>query len=140
MDNFVIEPLRHSEIEEVSDILMNAFYTNTAYAAIFKNKKRLKEGLLWLFRASLLINNQKQPLTKVIKEKESERIIGTFTFIPPEGVKKDISIYTKIGIGNFILKFGFGTLIRMLSLDSINKNLLSTSLYNRKIRLCRFLI
>lgn len=128
----LIEPIKSSEIENVSTILANAFYTNPAYAAVFKDKPQLKEGLLWLFRASLLINNQKQPLSMVVKEKSSGEIIGTYTLIPPQGVKGSISIYRKIGLGNFISKFGFSTLIRMLKLDSINKNLLDKSLENSK--------
>lgn len=132
MDNFIVEPIRHSEIEEVSAILTNAFYTNPAYAAVFKKRSRLKEGLRWLFKTSLLINNQQQSLTMVVKEKNSSEIIGTFTLIPPQGVKKDISLYTKIGIVHFISSFGIGTLIRMLKLDTLNKNVLSKSLKNRQ--------
>lgn len=128
----LIEPIKSSEIESVSAILTNAFYTNPAYAAVFKDKSQLKEGLQWLFRASLLINNQKQPLSMVVKEKSSGEMIGTYTLIPPQGVKGSISIYRKIGLGNFISKFGFRTLIRMLKLDSINKNLLDKSLENSK--------
>ncbi len=130
MDNITIEPICHSEIEKTSIILTDAFYTNPAYAAIFKNKSHLKEGLQWLFGVSLLINNQKQPLTRVIKEKSTGEIIGTFTVIPPAGVKKSIFLYTKIGMVRFISKFGIGTLIRMLKLEALNKNTLSASLNN----------
>ncbi|MDR3058593.1 MAG: GNAT family N-acetyltransferase [Prevotella sp.] len=132
MDNFLIEQIQSSEIEEVSIILMNAFLTNPAYAAVFKDKFRLEEGLQWLFRASLSINNQKQTLTMVVKERNSMKIIGTFTLIPPQGVKRNIRAYTKIGIWSFISKFGFYTLIRMLNLDSINKDLLIKSLKSSK--------
>jgi len=128
MDNYIIEPLHNSEIDKVTFILANAFETNPAYSAIFKNKKRLKEGLLWLFNASLLTHNQKLSLTKVVKDRRTGEIIGTFTLIPPKGVQKSISIYAKIGIGHFILKFGLNTLIRMLSLDAKNKKLLTDSL------------
>lgn len=130
MDNFIIEPMRHSEIGKISVILTDAFYTNPAYTAVFKKKSHLKEGLQWLFRASLLINNQQQSLTMVVKEKNSGEIIGTFTLIPPQGIKKDIFLYTKIGIVHFISKFGIGTLVRMLKLDTLNKNILSESLKN----------
>ena len=123
-----VEPIQDSDIETVTSVLVNAFYTNPAYASVFKYKLRLKDGLHWLFRASLLINNQKQPLTMVVKEKSTGEVIGTFTLIPPQGVKKSVSIYTKIGIGSFVLKFGIGTLIRMLGLEKKNKSLLTESM------------
>ena len=131
-DSFIIEPIQHSDIDEVTSVLATAFYTNPAYAAVFKNKHQLKEGLLWLFKASLLINNQQQPLTQVVKVKNSGKIIGTYTLIPPQGVGKNLSIYSKIGIGRFISKFGLNTLIRMLSLDEKNKKLLAESLQNAR--------
>ena len=130
MDNFLIEPIQQAEIEKVGSLLADTFVTNPAYASVFKNKHNLKEGLQWLFTASLVINNQKHPLTMTIKEKKSEEIIGTFTLIPPQGVENTLSIYTKIGIGGFVSKFGPGALIRMLKLDAINKNLLKKSLEN----------
>ncbi|MDU1890287.1 MAG: GNAT family N-acetyltransferase [Dysgonomonas sp.] len=132
MDNFLIEPIRQSEMEKVSSLLVNAFVTNPAYALVFRNKSNLKEGLQWLFTASLVINNQKHPLTMTIKEKKSEDIIGTFTLIPPQSVENTISIYTKIGIGGFISQFGLSTLIRMLKLDATNKNILKKSLDNSR--------
>lgn len=95
MAGFLIEPIRYSEIENVAVILKNAFYTNPAYSSVFKDKYQLKEGLGWLFKASLIISNHKSPLTMVVKEKNSQEIIGTFTLIPPQGVKKNISIYKK---------------------------------------------
>lgn len=127
---FVIEAIQSAEIEEVATLLANAFETNPAYSAVFEKKNRLREGLLWLFKASLIINNESEALTRLIKEKESGEIIGTFTLIPPQGVKKNISIYSKINIGGFISRHGIKTLFRMLSLDSKNKKLLSESLEN----------
>lgn len=130
MNNYIIEPIQHSEIDKVAIILTNAFETNPAYSAVFRNKTYLRDGLLWLFRASLLINNQNQILTNVIKEKDFDEIIGTFTLIPPQGVKSSLSVYSKIRIGRFIFKFGLSTLFRMLSLDSKNKKTLIESLKN----------
>ncbi len=130
MDNLLLEPIQYSEIEEVATLLACVFRTNPAYSAIFRKKDQLDKGLLWLFRASLLIDNQKQLLTRVIREKDSKKIIGTFTLIPPEGIDKNISIYTKVGIGSFISKFGINTFYRMLKLNSINKKLLSEALSN----------
>lgn len=130
MDNFIIEHLHFSDINELATVLTNAFYSNPAYVAVFRDKTRLKEGLFWLFKASLHINNQKEPLTRIIKEKDTGEIIGTYTLIPPEGVKKNISVYSKIGIGSFISTFGLSALTRMLSLDAKNKKVLSDSLGN----------
>ncbi len=132
MNNFEIEQIQHSEIGEVAEVLTDAFYTNPAYSAIFKDKNQLREGLLWLFRTSLLMNNRKQPLTMVVKEKSSGKIVGTYSLIPPEGVKESVSIYFQIGIPRFISKFGLNTLMRMLSLDTKNKELLAESLGNRE--------
>lgn len=128
INNFTIEQMQASDINEVTAILTNAFYTNPAYSAIFKSKTHLKEGLFWLFKTSLIINNQKKALTRVVKEKSSKEIVGTFTLIPPQGVKKDISIYSKIRLGSFISRFGLSTFFRMLSLDAKNKKLLAESL------------
>jgi len=129
-DHIIIEKILQSEIDKVTCLLADTFYTNPAYSAIFKNKKRLKEGLLWLFRANLIIYNHKHPLTMVIKEKSSGEIIGTFSIVPPPGIKKNIRVYAKIKIGNFISKFGINTLIRMLSLDAKNKEILTGSMGN----------
>ena len=128
MKSFLIEKIHHSEINEVSDILTDAFMTNPAYSIIFKKKNQQKEGLWWLFKTSLILNNHKQTLTSVIKERETKKIIGTFTLIPPQGVKNGIFIYLKIGIPGFILKFGLKPLIRMFGLDNCNKSSLGKSM------------
>ena len=130
MKALLIEKIHSSEINEVADILTDAFKTNPAYSIIFKNKNQQKEGLLWLFKTSLILNNHKQTLTSVIKEQDTGKIIGTYTLIPPEGVKNRISIYSKIGILGFISKFGLKSLIRMLGLDSCNKLSLTQSIKN----------
>jgi len=128
MKELIIEKIHYSEIYEVADFLTDTFNTNPAYSIIFKDKQKQKEGLLWLFKTSLILNNNKQTLTSVIKEKDTGKIIGTFTLIPPQGVKNGISIYLKIGILGFISKFGLRTLIRMLDLDSRNKLSLAKSM------------
>lgn len=127
-DGFIIEQMQPIEFEEVAILLTDAFYSNPAYSAIFKNKNQLKEGLFWLFKASLLINNEKQPLTMAVKDKNNGEIIGTYTLIPPQGIKNSIAVYSKIRLGHFITKFGLSTLIRMLSLNSKNKKLLTEAL------------
>ena len=123
-----IEKMHLSEINEVANILTNAFKTNPAYSIIFKKKNQLEEGLFWLFKASLRLNNHKQTLTRVIKEKDTGKIIGAFALIPPEGVKNGFSIYFKVGIIGFILKFGLKSLTRILGLDKCNKLSLTTSI------------
>lgn len=123
-----IEKMQLSEVDEVAAVLMNAFKTNPAYSIIFKNKAKLKDGLLWLFKASLILNNEKKTLTYVVKEKSTGKIIGTLTLIPPQGVKNDISVYSKIGIFSFISTFGVKSLIRMMSLDDCNKSSLTRSM------------
>jgi ribosomal protein S18 acetylase RimI-like enzyme len=72
--------------------------------------------------------NQNRILTSVIREKTTGTIIGTFTLIPPQGVKRGISVYLKTGIPRFILKFGIKALFRMLRLDGINKNTLKEAM------------
>ena len=128
MKALLIEKIHSSEINEVADILTDAFKTNPAYSIIFKRNNQQKEGLFWLFKTSLILNNHKQTLTSVIKEKDTGKIIGTFTLIPPQGVKNKISIYSKIGIPGFVLKFGITSLTRMLSLDRCNKLSLTKSI------------
>ncbi len=128
MREVVIEKIHILEIEEVAEILTDAFKTNPAYSIIFKKKEQQKEGLFWLFRTSLILNNYKQHLTRVIKEKGTGEIIGTYTLIPPQGVKNGIFVYSKIGMLGFILKFGFKPLNRMLCLNDLNKLALSKSI------------
>jgi GNAT superfamily N-acetyltransferase len=127
MSEVFIEKIQNSEINEVAELLTDAFKTNAAYSIIFKKKEQLEDGLLWLFKTNLFILNQKQVLTSVVKEK-SGKIIGTFTLIPPQGLKKNLSAYSKIGIPRFILKFGISPLVRMLGLDSYTKKLLTESI------------
>ncbi|MDR1880840.1 MAG: GNAT family N-acetyltransferase [Tannerellaceae bacterium] len=127
-EQLFIEKIRHSEINEVAGILTDAFKTNPAYSIIFKKKNQLEDGLLWLFRANLFIHNEKQALTRVVKEKNTGKIVGTFTLIPPQGLKSSLFIYSKIDIPGFILTFGLTPLIRTLSLDRCNKNVLKESI------------
>ncbi|MDR0748843.1 MAG: GNAT family N-acetyltransferase [Tannerellaceae bacterium] len=128
MDELLIEKIQASESDEVAGILTDAFITNPAYSLIFIKENERREGLCRLFKTSLLILNQKQALTNVIKEKETGKIIGAFTLIPPQGVKTGFSVYLEAGILRFILKFGIATLSRMLRLDEINKNTLKEAM------------
>ena len=130
MKAFLIEKIHNSEIEEVAGILTDAFYANPAYSIVFRKKNQQKEGLYWLFKASLILNNYREILTRVIKEKDTGKIIGTFTLIPPQGVKKEIAVYSKIGIVGFIAKFGVNTFLRILCLDDCNKLTLEKSIKN----------
>jgi Acetyltransferase (GNAT) family. len=130
MKAFLIEKIHNSEIEEVAGILTDAFYANPAYSIVFKKKSQQKEGLYWLFKTSLILNNYRETLTHIIKEKDTGKIIGTFTLIPPRGVKKEIVVYSKIGIVGFIAKFGINTFFRMLRLDDCNKLTLKKSIKN----------
>jgi len=128
MQNVLIQKIQNSEIGEVAGILTDAFETNPAYSIIFKKKKQQRDGLLWLFNTSLILNNHKQVLTHVIKDSDTGKIIGTFTIVPPQGVKAGISTYLKIGIPYFIAKFGMKSLIRMIGLDNCNKLTLTKSI------------
>jgi len=38
MDNFIIKPMQTEEIEDVAVVLTDAFFSNPAYTAIFKEK------------------------------------------------------------------------------------------------------
>ena len=130
MDKLFIEKIQDSEINEVADILTDAFKTNPAYSLIFQKKEQLKDGLSWLFKTSLFMINQNRLLTNVVKETKTGKIIGTYTLIPPQGTKNTFSIYSKIGLPRFILKFGINPLGRMLGLDHYNKKLLTESIKN----------
>jgi GNAT superfamily N-acetyltransferase len=127
-NNLIINKIQKSEIREVANILTDAFKTNPAYSIIFQKENQREDGLLWLFKTNLLILNRKQALTNVIKEKTTGEIIGTFTVVPPQGIERNLSVYSKIGIPHFISKFGIKPLVRMLSLDAYNKKLLNESM------------
>jgi predicted N-acetyltransferase YhbS len=128
MNEIIINKIQKSEIDEVADILTDAFLTNPAYSLIFKKKNQRREGLLWLFKTNLLIINEKKDLTNVVKDKKTGKIIGTYTLIPPSGVNGSISTYLKVNIPSFILKFGINALFRMLILDGVNKKTLKKSM------------
>lgn len=128
MNKFLITKIQETEFDEVTRVLTDAFLTNPAYSIIFKDPKKREAGLLWLFRTSLFLLNRKQALTNVVKERETGKIIGTFTVVPPEGVKKGFGAYLKVGIPGFIINFGMSSLSRMLSMDDYNKQLLTDAM------------
>lgn len=121
---FLIEKVQESERGELARILTDAFVTNPAYSLIFKKKDQLEEGLLWLFKANLLIHNWEQTLTRVVREKDTGKIAGTFTLLPPDGIKIPLSVYFKVGILGFVRKFGLQSLIRMFALGKCNDSTL----------------
>ena len=123
-----IEKLQKEEQEKAATILTDAFESNPAYALIFTKKDKLKEGLFWLFKTNLFLLNRRMSVTRVVKEMESGKIVGVFSLLPPAGVKSKFSDYLQIGIPQFILKFGFRTLIKMLEMDSFNKKLLTNAI------------
>lgn len=123
-----IEKMQPSEIDVVANILMEAFIVNSAYKLVFLNDNQREEGLLWLFKSNLIIHNQKQTLTRVVKVKGTNEIIGTFTIVPPEGIGNNWAVYCKLGLFGFVSKFGFTPLIRMKGLDRCNKSTLDQSI------------
>lgn len=126
--NFFVEKMQLSEINEVATILTDAFETNEAYSLIFSETKKVKEGLLWLFKTNLYLINHKNVFTHLIKEKNSDKIIGTYSLLPPEGAGNSLFAYMKIGIPQFISNFGLRTLIKMMKMDDINKKTLQNSM------------
>lgn len=123
-----IEELKKDEYEKVAAMLTDAFESNPAYALIFTKKDKLREGLLWLFKTNLFLINRRMSVTKIVREKETGKIIGVFSLLPPGGVKPKLSDYLKIGLPGFISKFGFRTLHKMLGMDSYNKGLLTKAI------------
>ena len=119
-----IEELKKDEHEKVATILTDAFETNPAYSLIFTGKDKLRDGLLWLFKTNLFLLNRKTTVTKVVKEKKSDEILGVFSLLPPGGVKTKTMAYLQIGIPWFIKNFGFHTFRKMLGMDYFNKKLL----------------
>ena len=69
-----IDKLKESEYEEVATILVDAFESNLAYASIFVNKDRLRDGLFWLFKTNLYLINKRQSVTKIVRKKNSREI------------------------------------------------------------------
>ena len=123
-----IDNLKESEYEEAATILVDAFESNLAYASIFVNKDRLRDGLFWLFKTNLFLINRRQSVTKVVRMKNSMEIIGVFSLLPPNGIKSELRDYLKIGIPRFIMNFGFSTLRTMLKMDALNKQLLTNAI------------
>lgn len=123
-----IDKLKESEYEEVATILVDAFESNLAYASIFVNKDRLRDGLFWLFKTNLYLINKRQSVTKIVRKKNSREIIGVFSLLPPNGVKSELRDYFKIGLPRFIMNFGFSALRTMLKMDSLNKQLLTNAI------------
>jgi len=123
-----IDNLKESEYEEAATILVDAFESNLAYASIFVNKDRLRDGLFWLFKTNLFLINRRQSVTKVVRMKNSMEIIGVFSLLPPNGIKSELRDYLKIGIPQFIMSFGFSALRTMLKMDALNKQLLTNAI------------
>jgi len=127
-----IEKLQKSDIDIVAALLADTFETNPAYALIFKKKDALWDGLYWLFKTNLLLINKRGTVTSVAKEKASGNIIGVYSLLPPGGVKSTFSDYLHIDLPQFILKFGFRTLQKMLGMDSYNKQLLNEAIHTNE--------
>lgn len=123
-----IEKLQKEEYEKAATLLTDAFESNAAYALIFKDSEKLRDGLFWLFKTNLFLINRRMSVTKVVKKKKSDEIIGIFSLLPPGGVKSKLRAYLQVGLPQFILKFGFRTLYRMLEMDSHNKELLNKAI------------
>jgi len=131
LNHFFIEEIQAREIEEVAVLLADAFETNPAYSLVF-HKNDLREGLIWLFRANLFLLNRRQVLTRIIKERRSGKIVGTYTLLPPGGVKRTFGDYLQIGLLAFIRRFGLSTLFRMTGMDSHNKRILTDALQSKE--------
>ncbi len=127
-----IEKLQQSDIEIVAALLADTFETNPAYALIFKKKDTLWDGLYWLFKTNLILINKRGTVTSVAKEKATGNIIGVYSLLPPGGVKSAFSDYLQIDLPRFIVKFGFGTLQKMLGMDSYNKQLLNEAIHTNE--------
>lgn len=127
-----IEKLQQSDIEIVAALLADTFETNPAYALIFKKKDTLWDGLYWLFKTNLILINKRETVTSVAKEKATGNIIGVYSLLPPGGVKSAFSDYLHIDLPQFIVKFGFGTLQKMLGMDSYNKQLLNEAIHTNE--------
>jgi ribosomal protein S18 acetylase RimI-like enzyme len=132
MNNIQIKKIQTEELEQVALLLTDAFENNPAYSLIFNHTGQLREGLFWLFKTSLYLLNRRQKVTNVVKEEDSNKIIATFSLIPPEGVKNTLPDYFHIGLFRFILKFGIRTLSKMLGMDALNKNTLKKSFREEK--------
>lgn len=126
--NIQIEKLQKNDVEKVAAMLADTFASNPAYALIFTKKDKLWDGLFWLFKTNLFLLNQKTSVTNVVKEQESGNIIGVYSLLPPRGIKSEFKNYLQIGLPQFILKFGFRTLQKMLGMDSYNKQLLTKAI------------
>lgn len=127
-----IEKLQQSDIEKVAALLADTFETNPAYALIFKKKDTLWDGLYWLFKTNLILINKRGTVTSVAKEKATGNIIGVYSLLPPGGVKSAFIDYWHIDLPQFIVKFGFGTLQKMLGMDSYNKQLLNEAIHTNE--------
>ncbi|MCD7936001.1 MAG: GNAT family N-acetyltransferase [Tannerellaceae bacterium] len=126
LETIQIEKMSGGELDKVAQLLTDAFETNPAYSLVFENKEHVRKGLFWLFRTNLFLLNRGEILTRVIKE--SGKIIGTFSVLPPGGVKTNALSYLQIGLPGFICRFGFKTLRKMLKMDEFNKGILRQSM------------
>lgn len=128
LSDIQIGKLQKSDIEKVAAMLADTFASNPAYTLIFTRKDKLWDGLFWLFKTNLFLLNQRVLVTSVLKEKESGHIIGVYSLLPPGGIRPHFKDYLQIGLPRFVLKFGFGTLHKMLGMDAYNKRLLTKAL------------
>ncbi|MDR0609989.1 MAG: GNAT family N-acetyltransferase [Planctomycetaceae bacterium] len=123
--------MQRCEINEVVNLLTDAFETNPVYSSIFK-PTNLREGLIWIFGTDLFLLNRRKIVTQVVKEKNSGEIVGTLTLIPPGGTKRTFSDYLHAGLPQFIYRFGFSALYRMLGLENYNKKILTKAVKSKE--------
>ena len=132
MSNILIEKIKTDEFEQIAHILTDAFEANPAYSLIFNHTNKLREGLLWLFQTNLYLINRTKLVTNVIKNGNTNEIIGTFSLIPPDVVKNTFFDYLHIGLPRFILKFGIKSLSKLLGMNKFNKDILSFSIQTKE--------
>jgi len=123
-----IETLQTIDIPIVAQILVDSFETNPCYSLIFRSKEKRRDGLFWLFKTNLYLLNNRQSSTYIVRLKSTGDIIGTYSFVPPNGVKTRFADYSAIGITKFIRQFGFNSLYRILRLDNLNKRTLNKAM------------
>jgi hypothetical protein len=122
-NRFHIARMQPCELTDVAHLLTDAFKTNPVYSLIFRPAD-LQEGLTWLFRTNLFLLNRRQVLTRVVKEKSSGNIVGTFTLLPPTGAKSAWGDYLQVNLPAFIYRFGISALYRMIGPGHCNKTVL----------------
>ncbi len=116
MDRYSLEPLLRSDIRACSALLARVFKGNPAYSSVFRTSE-VEAGLRWLFERNLGLQ-QETGAIRVLRDRMTGELAGTFTLIPPNAPKISLLKMLRAGLPLMPLHFGRKSIQHLLQLKS----------------------